>query len=302
MVALEGPAELSGDEGGQRETQRSEPALSGASQNSPTRSAARSSCGAREGNHRKLFSIAVATGLAVTSILFFVDKNVHAEYQTYTKNKEMADKIRWTHIDDVAVFRFLEEVYGYELNNAVFTFETSQEIVKLLREQLAGLFQTLLQRRARMKYESHVDDLINATKTLSDIVNFLQQEKMSSQGIVREIVFTRHPLFKDQAVLHIDARVFFETLDELQKLLPHFGFGQINDEELARDVTANFVFWTRTSDRQREYIELWRGLFDESGHLRPIGLDEWKDGYLVTSPRVAESRLPPSAATASRAS
>jgi hypothetical protein len=66
MVALEGPAELSGDEGGQRQTQRAEPALSRASQNPPTSSAGRSSCGAREGNHRKLFSTAVATGPAAT--------------------------------------------------------------------------------------------------------------------------------------------------------------------------------------------------------------------------------------------
>jgi len=66
LVALESPAELSVDGVRPRETQRAEPALSGASPNPPTSSAGRSSCRAREGNHRKLFSTAVATGLAAT--------------------------------------------------------------------------------------------------------------------------------------------------------------------------------------------------------------------------------------------
>jgi hypothetical protein len=66
MVALESPAELSGDKGGQRETQRAKPALSRARQKPPANSTEGSGCGAREGNHRQLFSTAVATGLAAT--------------------------------------------------------------------------------------------------------------------------------------------------------------------------------------------------------------------------------------------
>ena len=47
MVAVEGPAELPGDGGGQRKTQRAKPALSRAGQKAATTSAA----GSREGNH-----------------------------------------------------------------------------------------------------------------------------------------------------------------------------------------------------------------------------------------------------------
>jgi hypothetical protein len=66
MVALEGPAELSGNQGGQTETQRAEPALPRARQKSPTNKGARSVCGGCEGNHQKIFSTAVATGPAAT--------------------------------------------------------------------------------------------------------------------------------------------------------------------------------------------------------------------------------------------
>jgi hypothetical protein len=60
MVAVEGPAELPGDGGGQRKTQRAKPALSRARQKAARTSAA----GSREGNHQRFFSITVATGLA----------------------------------------------------------------------------------------------------------------------------------------------------------------------------------------------------------------------------------------------
>lgn len=60
MVAVEGPAELPGDDGGQRKTQRAKPALSRARQKAARTSAA----GSREGNHQRFFSITVATGPA----------------------------------------------------------------------------------------------------------------------------------------------------------------------------------------------------------------------------------------------
>jgi hypothetical protein len=115
---------------------------------------------------------------------------------------------------------------------------------------------------------------------------------MSTQGIVKEIVFSRHPLFKElQATLHIDARLSFETLAQLEGLLPHFGYSMMPDSELQPPVRGEYVFWTRSTERQREYIGLTRGLFDETGHLRLMGMDDWRDGYVVLTPRMAESFL-----------
>src|SRR5712691_3123896 len=70
MVAMEGPAELPGDRGRQRQTQRAEPALSRTSQKPSTSGTGRSSCGAREGNHQRFFSNAVAIAPAATKDSF----------------------------------------------------------------------------------------------------------------------------------------------------------------------------------------------------------------------------------------
>ena len=50
MVAMEGPAALSGDDGGQTETERSKPAIPGTSAAQETFTA-RAGWGVREGNH-----------------------------------------------------------------------------------------------------------------------------------------------------------------------------------------------------------------------------------------------------------
>ena len=67
MVALESSAEVPGDGGGQKETQRAEPAVSRAGTRPPTGNAGGGTSAGGEGNHSKLFSIAVATGPAVTT-------------------------------------------------------------------------------------------------------------------------------------------------------------------------------------------------------------------------------------------
>jgi hypothetical protein len=220
-------------------------------------------------------------------MLFFVERNVHAEYDTFDKNEERAETIRWSHVDNIGVFKFIQEVRNLQLNNAIFPFDTSQDIVSLLREQLAGLFQTLLQRRSRSRYESHVDDLIKGTRALTEVVNFLQQEKAANQDAIREILFTKHPVFKEiQALVHSDARIYFETLDEAEKLLPYFGFRRVPVKELSKDVNDRFVFWMgKPAESKREYVGLARVLFDEHGRLKPMSLDEWREEYIATSPR-----------------
>jgi hypothetical protein len=131
--------------------------------------------------------------------------------------------------------------------------------------------------------------VIKATKALTEVVNFLQQEKAANQDAIREILFTKHPVFKEvQILVRSDARMFFETLDEAEKLLPYFGFRRVPVKELSKDVNERFVFWMgKTPDNKREYVGLARTLFDENGRLKPMSLDEWREEYISTSPRAA---------------
>lgn len=69
VVAMEGPAEIPGDGGGQRETQRAEPAVPGARSKPQTSNAERSASADREGNQSRFFSTTIAIAPAATRAL-----------------------------------------------------------------------------------------------------------------------------------------------------------------------------------------------------------------------------------------
>src|ERR1051326_1112153 len=66
VEALEGPAEIPGDVGWQKETQRAESAVPRARPRPETNHTGRGTSEGGEGNHSKLFSTAVATAPAAT--------------------------------------------------------------------------------------------------------------------------------------------------------------------------------------------------------------------------------------------
>ena len=99
-------------------------------------------------------------------VYIFVEKSVLAEYETYKKNKESKD-IEYAAVDNVAIYKFMDEVFSFPINNQVAPFETSSEITVYLQEQWAGLFQHLLRDDAKKKEVMLLDDLKNTAKTLN---------------------------------------------------------------------------------------------------------------------------------------
>src|ERR1700733_1548353 len=77
-------------------------------------------------------------------IYIFVEKAVHHEYRTFLKNEKVKDFLP-QFVDDIRVYHFLKEIYNLSANNTIFDFESAREIIEVLREQWAGLFQHYLQ-------------------------------------------------------------------------------------------------------------------------------------------------------------
>jgi len=109
-------------------------------------------------------------------VYIFIENAVLAEYRTYEANKDN-EKIVYTAVDDVRVYKFLEEVFSLPLNNQVQGFDTVQEINLYLKEQWSGLFQRLLNESARQKEVNLIEDLKNTSKTLNQLVNYMVDEK-----------------------------------------------------------------------------------------------------------------------------
>lgn len=82
-------------------------------------------------------------------VYIFIEKNVLAEYETYLLNKDK--DIAFRHVDDIRVYKFIEEIKSLPSNNNIKGFETSADIIHYLQEQFAGLFQRFLQNQSRFK-------------------------------------------------------------------------------------------------------------------------------------------------------
>ncbi|MFT9134685.1 DUF4062 domain-containing protein, partial [Zymomonas mobilis] len=120
---------------------------------------------------QKEFDTAQAKGIP-TFIL--VDNAVRSEHYTYLQNKNNED-IKYAHVDDVAVFHFLDKILEKEQNNPVHNFEKVTDIESWLREQWAGLFRDLLRSKSQQQQLSDLQSQILELKSVNETLkNYLE--------------------------------------------------------------------------------------------------------------------------------
>jgi hypothetical protein len=124
---------------------------------------------------REEFRSAEASGVP---LYILVERGVYAEYQTYLKNRE-STSVRYAHVDSVNIFQMVQEILALKRNNPVFAFDRYHEMEAWLREQWAGLFQELLQRRSSQEQltslSAQVSQLSESNKTLKAYLESLMR-------------------------------------------------------------------------------------------------------------------------------
>lgn len=213
-------------------------------------------------------------------IYIFVDKNVRAEFGTYKINKGN-DTIKFKHVDNPKVYEFIEELESLPKNNTIFEFNSPQEIVLLLKEQFAGLFQRLLQQETEKVQMDIVDTLRNTVKTLQGILSAQVERMDSNNEVINNIILVNHPLlYKIKDLLKINYRIVFSNLDELDNLLVSFEFYKRSSNE------PIFFTWIKKSvDPFNGFLDeeitlkISTDVFDENGKLK-LDLD-WDDSYMT---------------------
>ncbi len=100
-------------------------------------------------------------------VFIFVEKSTLAEYSTYLKNKGVSG-IQYSFADNPQIYAFLEEIHALPQNNPIAAFETAQDITDYLKEQWAGLFQSFLQQRGRVKEVQVIENLSSTAETKSN--------------------------------------------------------------------------------------------------------------------------------------
>ncbi len=97
-----------------------------------------------------------------TPTYILIESNVYAEYHTFLKNKENKE-IAYAHVDSANIFHLIEEILSKPRNNPTHTFERFSDIEEWLRDQWAGLFRELLNRKSQQQ------QLANLSLQVSDL-------------------------------------------------------------------------------------------------------------------------------------
>jgi hypothetical protein len=210
-------------------------------------------------------------------IYVFIERSVHAEYRTYQANRDMKG-FRPTAVDDVRVFAAIEDIYSLPLGNPVEPFEISDDIVRFLREQWAGLFQRLMQEASRAQETNILQSLDDTAEELKKLVRSLKRERESDEHIVKDILLSNHPVFSEmQRVLKIPYRIVFHSLKELEGLLFARGFRRREKAKL-----SGYSDWENKAHRYG--VSFATSLFDDKGSLRVIGPESWSSDWIATYP------------------
>lgn len=204
-------------------------------------------------------------------VFIFVQKDVASEFNTYKDNKGV-DSIRYHYVDDKRIYPFLEEVISLPKNNNIKEFETTDDIIKYLKEQWAGLFKKFIDEQQRSKEAVVIRDIESTAKTLKTLVDYIQSANQDKEEAVEFILKTNHPLvLKIKSLLSIPYNFYIEGIEDLSSLLSARYFKRLGDS----------FTWERVKQSERTILVLSSLLFDENEQLKKMKASEWKDEYCV---------------------
>lgn len=208
-------------------------------------------------------------------VYIFVDKNVQAEFETYKINKDN-EHIKFRHVDNRKVYEFLEEVYELPRNNPIFSFESSQEIVRVLKEQWSGLFQRLLSKEGDGKQLEMINALKSTMSTLQNIVKVMSEKNETQSTVMKELILLNHPAFSHlRFLLNSGMRIVFMNYEEFTEIMSTFGYWK-RESDFPFD---DYEDWINIQNGTEYTLQVAKNLFDKNGMLVPES-DGWSPNLM----------------------
>ena len=124
-------------------------------------------------------------------VFIFVENPVLAEYDTYRKNRNN-ESIEYAHVDNINVFRLIDEIYTDTIDKYVKGFEKFEDISNWLRDQWSGMFADFLKRdKDRIEIQalsSKIDQLNKISGSLEKYTKVILEKTApkESKAIIEE--------------------------------------------------------------------------------------------------------------------
>lgn len=182
-----------------------------------------------------------------------IEKNVHAEYHTFLRNKENTN-IVYAHVDSSNIFRLIEEILSKPRNNPIFTFERFSEIEAWLREQWAGLFREYLNRRSQQQQiaalSAQVGELREIGETMRRYLEAIVPKVVDPQEGKALVKTESERLSEVQALKKIEGNRFFRFIQRDTGISPQRFADLVRNAKTADDVLNSLDPSTRRESRE----------------------------------------------------
>ncbi len=169
-------------------------------------------------------------------IYILVERSVFSEYEIYKKNKDNKS-INYAHVDSINIFHLLEEILGKSRNNPVFQFDRHTEIEEWLREQWAGLFRELINRRSEQKQLSSLSERISELSSINSSLQRYMETVVSSVSSSPEEAKQIISEEKERLNREKDLREFHNIL-VVRQLWDIFDISKSTSEEVYRKASS----------------------------------------------------------------
>jgi hypothetical protein len=208
-------------------------------------------------------------------VYLFIDKNVLTEYGTYVLNKTN-DAVTYKYVDNINIYKFIEEVKSRSRNNNIKAFETADDIKSYLREQFAGLFKQSLIDASRYKEQKIIGGINETAQVLQNLVEYLKDSNADKDEQINTITRTNHPLLRRlKELLEIPYNFYIIGEKDFSELLKARSFHY--DNECQKWISNNKKYQLNISSE----------IFDTNKRLKNYKPTEWNDDW-VTLKKIEE--------------
>jgi hypothetical protein len=203
-------------------------------------------------------------------IYVFVSNDVYIENKTYKLNKDNGN-FKSAYTDNVKIHEFIAELLDSTKIHVIMPFDTTEQIIGVLKGQFAGLFQNLLAREAAITEAKTAYDLQETAENVKSLVAEFRLEKEEFFDKFDCTLLVNNPtLTAIKKYLGLDKSAFFANdFDSLKEIMTLAGY--IFDPDSVNDNLYRFEKSTiQDGNKTTKTITLHPALFDEKMRLIPV--------------------------------
>ena len=203
-------------------------------------------------------------------IYVFIANDVYIENRTYRLNRETGN-FRSAYTDNLKIHEYISELSEKVKNHVILPFETTDQIIAVLRAQFAGLFQNYLAREATMTEAKTAYDLQETADSIRRVVESFSEEKEEFfRKFDSTIISNNMTLTVLKKYLGLTNSAIFATdISSLQEIMTLAGYDIIETDD-ENDLFRYQRITEASGFRTTRTITFCSGLFDDNMSLKNL--------------------------------